>query len=96
MNSSFMNYNAILNAFFVQSDCLSILSCTSRFDGRAVGIMPMKTCGIIFLHQRGQYAFLTLSGLNLPLSSSSTTSRELLSRNSRLVVDEDDLKWVEK
>ena len=32
---------------------------------------------------------LTLSILNLPLSSSSTTSR-----NSRLVVDEDDLKWV--
>ena len=36
---------------------------------------------------------LNLSSLNLPLSSSSTTSRELL-RNSRLVVDEDDLKWV--
>ena len=31
---------------------------------------------------------LTLSGLNLPLSSSSTTSRE-----SRLVVDEEDLMW---
>ena len=30
---------------------------------------------------------LTLSSLNLPLSSSSTTSRELL------VVDEDDLLW---
>ena len=32
----------------------------------------------------------TLSGLNLPLSSSSTTSRNCC-RNSRLVVDEDDL-----
>ena len=38
----------------------------------------------------------TLSGLKIPLSSSSITSRELANccRNSRLVVDEDDLKWV--
>ena len=36
---------------------------------------------------------LTLLSLNLPLSSSSTTSREFF-RNSRLVVDEDDLKWL--
>ena len=34
--------------------------------------------------------FLTLSILNLLLSSSPTTSR----RNSRLVVNEDDLMWV--
>ena len=46
---------------------------------------------------------LTLSSLNLPLPSSSTTSRELRElrqnccRNSRLVVDEhdeDNLKWM--
>ena len=36
----------------------------------------------------------TLSSLDLPLSSSSTTSRELL-RNSRLAVDEDDVMWFE-
>ena len=36
---------------------------------------------------------LTLSGLNLSLSSSSTTSRELLSQFATLV-DEDDLKWM--
>ena len=35
----------------------------------------------------------TLSSLNLPLSSFSTISRELLSQ-FRLVVDEDDLMWV--
>ena len=35
---------------------------------------------------------LTLLSLSLPLSSSTITSRELL-RNSRLVVDEDDLMW---
>ena len=35
----------------------------------------------------------TLSSLNLPLSSSSTTSREFC-RNTRLVMDEDDLMWV--
>ena len=36
---------------------------------------------------------LTLSSLNLTLSSSSTTSRDR-SLNSRFVVDEDDLKWL--
>ena len=40
-----------------------------------------------------KYLFLTLSSLNLPLSSSSTASRELLSQ-FWLVVDEDDLMWV--
>ena len=32
--------------------------------------------------------------LNLPLSSSSTTSRELISQFT--IVDEDDFKWVKK
>ena len=36
---------------------------------------------------------LTLSSMNLPLSSSSTTSRDCC-HNSQLVVDEDDLKWM--
>ena len=41
------------------------------------------------IHSLG-LTYWTISSLNLPLSSSSNTSRELLP-NSRLVVDEDDL-----
>ena len=39
--------------------------------------------------------YLTLLSLNLPSSSSSTTSRELLSQFPTCVVCEDDLKWVQ-
>ena len=45
-----------------------------------------------------ELSYVNISRLSLPLSPSSTTSREMLSRfsNSRLVLDEDDLKWVKK
>ena len=45
------------------------------------------------LHFKWFTGLLALSSLNLPLSSSSTTAANCC-RNSRLVVDEDDLKWV--
>ena len=47
-----------------------------------------------FTRIRVKIADLTLSSLNLSLSSSSSLQAMNCYHNSRLVVDEDDLKWV--
>ena len=52
---------------------------------------PMETlCPHVWVIIITFFIYLTLSSLNISLLSSSTTSRELL---SRLVVNEDDLMW---
>ena len=55
-------------------------------------IILIHTCCVVVALTLYRPGSLTLSSLNLPLSSSSQAAN--CCRNSRLVVDEDDLVWV--